>query len=31
MIPTFGQSLPSDPALCRRIRWETNEVLELED
>jgi malate dehydrogenase (quinone) len=29
MIPTFGQSLPSDPALCRRIRHETSEALGL--
>jgi malate dehydrogenase (quinone) len=29
MIPTFGQSLPGDPALCRRIRSETSEVLGL--
>jgi malate dehydrogenase (quinone) len=29
MIPTFGQSLPNDPALCRRIRRETSEVLGL--
>lgn len=31
MIPTFGLSLPSDPALCRRIRRETGEVLGLEE
>jgi malate dehydrogenase (quinone) len=29
MIPTFGQSLPSDRDLCRRIRCATSEALEL--
>ena len=29
MIPTFGQSLPNDRALCRRIRQETSDVLGL--
>ena len=29
MIPSFGQSLPDDPALCRRVRQETSEVLGL--
>jgi malate dehydrogenase (quinone) len=29
MIPTYGQSLPGDPALCRRIRQETGEALGL--
>jgi malate dehydrogenase (quinone) len=29
MIPTFGQSLASDVALCRRIRRDTSEALGL--
>ena len=29
MIPSFGRSLPDDPALCRRVRQETSEVLGL--
>jgi malate dehydrogenase (quinone) len=30
MIPTFGVSLPDDPALCRRVRRATSELLGLE-
>jgi malate dehydrogenase (quinone) len=29
MIPSFGRSLPDDPALCRRVRRETGEALGL--
>ncbi len=29
MIPTFGQSLPSERELCRRVRCQTSEVLGL--
>jgi malate dehydrogenase (quinone) len=29
MIPSFGQSLPGDAALCRRVRQETSDVLGL--
>jgi malate dehydrogenase (quinone) len=31
MIPTYGVSLPDDPALCRRIRRATGEMLGLEE
>ncbi len=31
MIPTFGESLVKNPALCRRIRDKTSEVLRLKD
>jgi malate dehydrogenase (quinone) len=31
MIPSYGQSLVDDPALCLQVRAETAEVLHLEN